>query len=86
MDLQTLRCGVTILDRCGQNGYHGLTNDSKVVLEIRLGDYSVLAKILCKNISFIYSLGINDLLKKELLRDMRTIRSVLEKSEKEVVK
>lgn len=62
------------------------THRSRVVLHIPLGDYGILAKILCKNISFIQKLKMQDLLKVELLKDARTIRTILEKSEKEVIK
>ena len=74
------------LARILNNQYEGLTHDSKVILEVRLEDYHTLAKVISKSTSFIYKLSMNPLLKEELLRDIRTIRSVLEKSEKEVVK
>lgn len=76
----------SILVKCSEGHYDGYSNDSKVLLHCRLGDYGILAKILCKNISLIYKLGIAQPLKEELLRDVRTIRTILEKSEKEVVK
>ena len=78
---------VTVLSKCANGDYlGGLTHNSRVVLHICLGDYVVLAKILCKNVSLIYNLGISQALKDELLRDTRTIRTILEKSEKEVLK
>jgi len=77
---------VTILSRCAEGNYGGFTNNSRVLLNCKLGEYGILAKILCKNISLIHKLSIHPLIKKELLRDVRTIRTIIEKSEKEVVK
>lgn len=62
------------------------SHESKVNLSISLGDYNVLAKILCKNTAFLYKLKLHPLVQEELLRDVRTIRTILEKSEREVVK
>ena len=74
---------VSILTRCAQRGgLDGRPYSSKIVLEILSGEYAVLAKILCKNVSLIHNLGINRILKEELLRDVRTIKTILEKSEK----
>ena len=83
----TNKLKASILVRCAESKeLSGYTHDSRLILEINLGDYCILAKILCNNISLIYKLGISQPLKDELLRDMRTIRTILEKSEKEVVK
>jgi hypothetical protein len=57
-----------------------------VVLHIGLGEYKILAKILCTNVSLLYKLKLPDCIKDELIRDVRTIRTILEKSEKEVIK
>jgi len=82
---------VTVLSRCaaGEN-FAGYSHDSKVVLHIGLGDYSILAKILCKNIETIFKYGnwglFDGKLRDSLLRDVRTVRTILEKSEKEVLK
>ena len=77
---------VSILHNCAEGNYKGFSNNSKVILECKLGEYGILAKILIKNVSLIHKLAINSMLKDELLRDARTIRTILEKSEKEVVK
>jgi len=74
---------ISVLLRCAEDKfYDGYSHSSKVILAIPLFEYHILAKILCKNISFIYKLGISDILKEELLKDMRTIKTILEKSEK----
>ena len=78
---------VSVLHQCSEGIYYdGYTHDSRIVLQCKLGDYGILAKILCKNIAFIYKLSINPLIKEELLKDARTIRTILEKSEREVIK
>lgn len=77
---------LTVLVRCLEATYTDHTHNSKVVLHISLGEYKILAKILCTNISLLYNLKIAQCLKDELIRDVRTIRTILEKSEKEVVK
>lgn len=86
MENTALKIKVTVLSRCAEEHFGGYSHDSKIILEIPLKEYNILAKILCKNISLLYRLGINSLLKEELLRDSRTIRTILEKSEKEVIK
>ena len=77
---------VTVMARCAEKYLGGYTHDSIVVLEVPLKEYSILAKILCKNVSLLYNLSMNPLLKDELVRDTRTVRTILEKAEKEVRK
>lgn len=75
----------SILSKCsGGKIKEGYRYDSKVILEIDLGRYIILAKILLKNISFLYKLGLGELIREELVRDVRTIKTILEKAEKEV--
>lgn len=74
---------VSILMKCAQKGgLEGRPYNSKIVLEILAGEYAVLAKILYRNVSLIHNLGVKGILKEELIRDARTIRTILEKSEK----
>lgn len=77
---------LTVLVRCLENEYIEHTHNSKVVLHINLGEYKILAKILCTNVSLLYKLKLPELIKDELIRDVRTVRTILEKSEKEVIK
>lgn len=78
---------VTVLVGCLDSSYvERYSHNSKVVLHINLGEYKILAKILCTNVSLLYKLKLPELIKDELIRDVRTIRTILEKSEKEVVK
>jgi len=77
---------LTVLMKCLEDKCIEHTHDSKVVLHINLGEYKILAKILCTNVSLLYKLKLPELIKDELIRDVRTIRTILEKSEKEVVK
>jgi hypothetical protein len=76
----------TVLVKCLDINSVGYSHNSRVVLHISLGEYRILAKILCANISLLYNLKISDCIKEELVRDTRTIRTILEKSEKEVIK
>ena len=66
--------------------YCGYSHASKISLEITLGKYQLIAKIFSKDISYIYRMGLHPLIREELLRDIRTIKSILEKSEKGVKK
>lgn len=58
-------------------------NQSSVSLTINSKDYGLLGKIIDQNISLIYKLKLNPLIKEEMLKDFRTFRTVLEKSEPE---
>ncbi len=77
----------SILSKCVEKKLDGnYKYTSKVILNISLGEYKVLAKILCKNVSFLYKLGLGDLIRDELVKDVRTVKTILEKSEKEIIK
>jgi hypothetical protein len=77
---------VPVLHACLQSNYGGYTNNSKVNLSVSLGNYHVLAKILSKNIAFMYNLSMPEIIRIEILKDLRTIRTILEKSERGVEK
>ena len=77
---------ITVMSRLAEGQYQGFSNNSTVVLHVKLGEYGVLAKILCKNVQFLYKIQMPQIIRDELLRDCRTIKTILEKSEKEVLK
>jgi hypothetical protein len=81
-----LGMSVSVLSHCANGNYGGYKNNSRVVLQVKLHEYGILGKILCRNVLFIHKLALPQIIKDELLRDMRTIRTILEKSETEVVK
>jgi hypothetical protein len=67
-------------------GHPLIPKSGKVVLEIPVDKYHILAKILFGNVSLIYRLAIPQIIKSELVRDVRTARTIIESSEREVKK
>ena len=55
--------------------------DTKISLSIDLHEYKFLANTLSEHKGLLHRLGINDVLKKELLKDVHIIATILGKSE-----
>lgn len=73
----------SILSKCAEGKLkEGYRYDSKVVLEIDLGKYMILAKILLKNVTFLHKLGLGPLIRDELVRDVRTVKTIFRESRK----
>lgn len=61
-----------------------ITNDSKVILEVKLGEYHKMAKTINSHLQTLYRLVIIPEFKKALIKDMQIIKTILKKSEKGV--
>ncbi len=61
-----------------------ITHDSKIILEIKLGEYHMMAKRIDSHLQILYKLSMMPVFKKELIKDMQIIKTILKKSEKGV--
>lgn len=59
-------------------------HSSKVILEIKLDEYNMIAKKLNNHLQTLHRLVMLPLMKKALIKDIYIIKTVLEKSEKGV--
>lgn len=63
-----------------------ITHNDTVVLNVRLTEYASIGSIFERHITNLYKIKMPDQFRANLAKDIRIVRSILEKGEKEVIK